>query len=152
MMKLSTLHPDHLLDGARRGALSPEAWGQLGAHLATCRACAWEHAATNDFARAHADPDAAQLGRLVDGALARAGLGSAPKPLVDDGGSATKLLTPVRSRSTMRWLTATAMVAAMIGAALVVALPARVTPQPTGAACEARLDAGALGPTTGGDS
>ena len=149
MMKLSTLHPDHLLDGARRGALSPEAWGQLGAHLATCRACAWEHAATGDFARARAscadtDPDAAQLGRLVDGALSRAGLA------LRDGGSRPP--APVRARKVTRWLTATAMVAAMIGAAVVVALPTRVPPQASSPACEARLDAGALGPTTGGDS
>ena len=33
------------------GGLSPDAWRTLAGHLASCPACAWEQAATDDFGR-----------------------------------------------------------------------------------------------------
>ena len=82
---LAVIHPDHLLDQARCGALPPEQWQQLGAHLAACAACAWEQSATDDFAREQAsldDLDASRLDALVGGALVRAGL-AAPVTMGD---------------------------------------------------------------------
>lgn len=144
-MKPTVLHPDHLLDRARRGALPPEGWQKLGAHLAACPACAWEQAATADFARegAAAALDDARLGALVAGAMARAGVAGVPAARL---GSA-------RSRSSLGpWLAAAAMVAA--GVLVALSLPAREATrgEPVVATSEASLDAGAIGAPSGGDS
>ena len=75
MNKLASIHPDHLLDLARRGTLPPGERQRLGAHLAVCQPCAWEQAATDDFERERGamEIDPAQLDRLVGGALSRWG-------------------------------------------------------------------------------
>lgn len=44
------VHPDHLLDRARRGTLDAEGRRQLDAHLAVCRGCALELQLLADFA------------------------------------------------------------------------------------------------------
>jgi hypothetical protein len=148
MRKPALIHPDYLLDLARRGALPPEDWRRLGAHLAACPGCAWERAATDDFAREQAAaPDAGldptRIGLLVDGALARAGLAArAPAR------GPARARTP---RALGRWLAATAMVAAVAAA---LALPVRdaSSEAPSVAHTEASLDAGAIGAPSGGDS
>jgi hypothetical protein len=160
----ATLHPDHLIDQARQGALSPEQWQQLGAHLAACATCAWEQAATDDFARERAsedDLDGAHLDALVGGALARAGLVEAkvaepaaqPVAVVPAPPETPKPpAQPVsRPRPLGRWFAA-AMVAAAVLAAL--ALPSREGSgaEPPIAVTDASLDAGAIGPPSGGDS
>jgi hypothetical protein len=160
MSKPALIHPDYLLDRARHGALPPEDWRRLGAHLAACPACAWERSATDDFAREHAaDPDGGidptRLALLVDGALARAGLAGLASA-VTMGGSPPypPARAPVRARvprALARWLAATAMVAAVAAA---LALPVRdaSSEAPSVASTEASLDAGALGAPSGGDS
>jgi hypothetical protein len=149
-MSLATVHPDNLLEGARRRALTPDEWRRLGSHLAGCRVCAWEQAATDDFAREVARPLAqANLDDLVDGALARAGYAeptyrrrSARAPATSAG-----KLGP--------WIGAAAMIAA---AAFALLLPgARGShdaphDEPPAIASDSGLDAGALGIPAGGDS
>jgi membrane-bound lytic murein transglycosylase B len=144
MNKLAVIHPDHLLDQARRNTLAPDERRRLGAHLAVCGPCAWEQAATDDFAREQAvvgfDPE--QLDRLVDGALSRAGILAEPRPRQ-------------KQQPASRWgLAAAALLAAAIGAAMT--LPARspgegarVDPL---ASTDANLDAGAIGAGVGDDS
>jgi hypothetical protein len=165
MSRPATIHPDHLLDLGRRGALPPDAWRRLGAHLAACPACAWEQSATADFARERAadpegDLDPSRLAHLIDGALARAGI-AAPAPVTMGGDPpyppAQPVSAPVRGRAPRalaRWLAAAAMVAAVAAA---LALPARgardgASEPPSLASTEANLDAGALGAPSGGDS
>jgi hypothetical protein len=46
------LHPEDLLDRARRGAASPEELARLRVHLADCPACRFEHVLAGDCARA----------------------------------------------------------------------------------------------------
>jgi hypothetical protein len=46
------LHPEDLLDRARRGAASPDELARLRAHLADCPACRFEHVLASDCARA----------------------------------------------------------------------------------------------------
>jgi hypothetical protein len=46
------LHPEDVLDRARRGAASPEELARLRAHLAECHACRFEHVLADDCARA----------------------------------------------------------------------------------------------------
>ena len=147
MSKLASIHPDHLLDLARRGRIPPADRQRLGAHLAACAPCAWEQAATDDFEREQAflGFDPAQLDRLVDGALARAGLTI----------GAPSRVRARRQAVGSRWgLAAAALIAAAIGAAIT--LPARspgegarVDPL---AATDANLDAGAIGAGVGDDS
>ena len=150
MSKLAMIHPDHLLDRARLGVLPPDERQRLGAHLAVCAPCAWEQAATDDFAREQATLgfDPAQLDRLVEGALARAGI------VLEAAPSAA----PLRARQQAggsRWgLAAAALLAAAIGAAMT--LPARgpgegarIDPL---ASTDANLDAGAIGAGVGDDS
>jgi hypothetical protein len=147
MRALLLLHPDHLLDRARRGSLSPEERRRLAAHQAICAACAWEQAALDDFAR-EADAfalDASHLATLAERTLVASGL-VAGSPL---GRS--------RPRPPRFWLAATAVAAAAVLALFF--LPAREAsreaPFSAGAslaATEASLDAGALGAPSGGDS
>ncbi len=138
MKKPTLLHPEHLLDLARRGPLAPPERRHLAAHLAICDVCAWEQSATDDFARelATVEIDPSRLSALVDTTLSRAGLSSRARP------------------SRTRWLAASAVAAAVLGA---LALPSR-EPQRDSfnaaplASTEASLDAGALGTPSGGDS
>lgn len=59
------LHPEDLLDRARRGEATPEELHRLRLHLAACAACRYEHVLADDCARAAAPagtpPDDAQL-------------------------------------------------------------------------------------------
>jgi hypothetical protein len=48
------LHPEDLLDRARRGAATPEELHRLRLHLAACSACRYEHVLAGDCARASA--------------------------------------------------------------------------------------------------
>jgi anti-sigma factor RsiW len=153
----TTIHPDHLLDQARDGALSPEQWQQLGAHLATCATCAWEHSATADFAReqtSQEDLDAARLDALVGGALARAGLveaKTAEAKAAEPSAPPAPPLPVSRPRPLGRWFAAAMVAAAVLGA---LALPSRdgSGAEPPVAVSDASLDAGAIGPPSGGDS
>jgi anti-sigma factor RsiW len=148
-MSLATIHPDHLLDGARRRTLTPDEWRRLGAHLAGCRACAWEQAATDDFAREVSVPvDPAHLDDLLDGALSRAGYAEPTRPRRGTRSAPT----PTRLGP---WLGAAAMVAAAMFALLLPgARGARDASHddPPAVASESGLDAGALGTPAGGDS
>jgi hypothetical protein len=78
------LHPEDLIDRARRGAISVEETVRLRAHLAGCPACRFEHLLADDCARA-AEGDGSPAGdavvwarvqRRVRGAI-RAGRGGA---------------------------------------------------------------------------
>jgi putative zinc finger protein len=64
------LHPEELLDRARRGEASPEERQRLRAHLAACPACRFEHVLAADGARAAATTaeDAQVLARARRGA------------------------------------------------------------------------------------
>jgi hypothetical protein len=64
------LHPEDLLDRARRGEASPEELQRLLTHLQACSACRFEHVLAHDCARAGAPAaeDAALLGRVQGGA------------------------------------------------------------------------------------
>jgi hypothetical protein len=66
------LHPEDLLDRARRGEASPGDFQRLRAHLAACPACRFEHVLADDCARVAApgtvSEDAALLGRVRRGA------------------------------------------------------------------------------------
>jgi anti-sigma factor RsiW len=163
------IHPDYLLDGARRGALPPEDWRRLGAHLAACPECAWEKAATDDFARERAalegDGDAASFDLLLDGALARVCLDVEPSRGSPNGGldgepgrgsPKTSGAEANRSpRSLARWLGAAAMLAAAVAALLLPGAPGKrdgAHEDAPLASTEASLDAGALGTPSGGDS
>jgi anti-sigma factor RsiW len=150
---LAQIHPDHLLDQARQGALPPEQWQALGAHLASCPGCAWEQATADDFAREQASfadldagLDSARLDALVGETLARAGIvESAPAPT-----PAVAAPAP-RRRSLGRWMAA-GMVAAVVFTVL--ALPARdpARADPVVAVTDQSLDGGALGLPAGGDT
>jgi hypothetical protein len=140
MTKPAFLHPDHLLDGARRGVLPPEDRRRLAAHLAVCSACTWEQAAVDDFAREHAGAvlDSTRLSALVEGTMVAAGLVPAHRP--------------APASASRRWLAAAAMAAAILA---VFAASSREAPAHGGASIavtEASLDAGALGAPSGGDS
>jgi len=65
------LHPEALLERARQHVASPEDLKKLAAHLATCKACAFEHAvaAASDRANATLPDDDVVLARVRDGAL-----------------------------------------------------------------------------------
>jgi hypothetical protein len=56
------LHPEDLLDRARRGAASAEELARLRAHLADCPACRFEHVLAGDCARAAAPEAGAPAG------------------------------------------------------------------------------------------
>jgi Putative zinc-finger len=159
--KPAFLHPDYLVDGARRGALAPEERRRLGAHVAVCRACAWEQSATDDFARERATPglDPARLDHLVERTLAQfgGGLGGLSGPPIELDRERPQTLAVARAPRTsafaaLRWGAAAAMVAVAIGAAL--ALPVRGAHDDASlvAPTDANLDAGAAGPVLGGDS
>jgi len=169
MSKLAMIHPDYLLDGARRSALAPEGWQELGAHLASCRACAFEPSVAADFERARRDGaralDAGHLDRLVDGALARANL-VATEPQAGPNPSLPRSRAPIpraeaparaptsgRPISTARWVAAAAVFAAAAFAlvALGSGLSAHGDPSPAPPS-EAALDAGAGAPLVGGDA
>ena len=67
------LHPEDLLDRARRGEASPEDLHRLRMHLAACAACRFEHVLADDCARAAApsvpaSEDAQLLARVRKGA------------------------------------------------------------------------------------
>jgi hypothetical protein len=53
------LHPEDLLDRARRGEASPDELHRLRLHLAACPACRFEHLLADDCARAAGPPAAA---------------------------------------------------------------------------------------------
>src|SRR5690242_17863343 len=66
------LHPEEMLDAARRGTLGPKAEADLRAHLGRCAACRLSLTLPDDL-RAEAAPaagDAALLARMVRGAMA----------------------------------------------------------------------------------
>ncbi len=146
---LAQIHPDHLLDRARDGALPPEQWQALGAHLSTCPGCAWEQATTDDFAREQAsfgDLDPSRLDTLIGDTMARAGLAAtAAAP------SRAVAAPAPRHRSLGRWVAA-GMMAAVVAAVL--ALPARdaARADPAVAVTDQSLDGGALGLPAGGDT
>jgi anti-sigma factor RsiW len=157
MNTLATLHPDYLLDRARRGELPPDERRRLAAHLAGCPACAWEQAAADDFSRAtRAFDDAekldpARLDALVDGALARAGVTTAAPTRA----AAPHSAAGPRPRALARKVAAAAMIAAAVAAVLLPsARAARDGARDTAsvASTEAGLDAGAIGAPSGGDS
>jgi anti-sigma factor RsiW len=161
MNKLASIHPDHLLDLARRGALPPDERQRLGAHLAACRPCAWEQAATDDFEReqgfleAGGAFDAAHLDRLVEGALARAGLVTAAAVTLGDTPKPPAKPRAAQPRSSRWGLAAAAVIAAAIGAAMT--LPTRgpldtARVDPERAFSDANLDAGAVSAGVGDDS
>jgi hypothetical protein len=52
------LHPEELLDRARRGVASPDELHRLRVHLAACPACRYEHVLAEDCARAAAPAEA----------------------------------------------------------------------------------------------
>jgi hypothetical protein len=58
------LHPEELIDRARRGAISVEETARLRAHLAGCSACRFEHLLADDCARA-AEGDGSPAGDAV---------------------------------------------------------------------------------------
>jgi hypothetical protein len=66
------LHPEDLLDRARRGEATPEELHRLRVHLSACAACRYEHVLADDCARAaapaagaeQADDDAQLLSRV----------------------------------------------------------------------------------------
>jgi hypothetical protein len=64
------LHPEDLLDRARRGEASPEEWQRLRTHLQVCSACRFEHVIAEDCGRAGAPTgeDAVLLARVRGGA------------------------------------------------------------------------------------
>lgn len=69
------VHPEELLDAARRGELDASDERRLEAHIEHCTACAMERAAMADFDREMAprDGDDAVTARLMAGVLASAG-------------------------------------------------------------------------------
>jgi hypothetical protein len=72
-MSAVDLHPEDLLDRARRGEATPEEWQRLRAHFAACPACRFEHVLADDCARAgapseSADGDVEMLARVRRGA------------------------------------------------------------------------------------
>ena len=151
LVAMAVIHPDHLLDQARssRGrAIAPEAWQQLGAHLAACGPCAFEQAVTDDFAREREAGaiDAGHLDRLVEGALARASGDLPPR--------ARRAAVGVGVASAVRWVAAAAVIAAAIGAVVTMGAPGRGARRIPSVATpsEANLDAGAGAPLVGGDS
>ena len=58
-MSAVDLHPEELLDRARRGEASPEELHRLRVHLAGCPACRYEHVLAGDCARAAAPSEEA---------------------------------------------------------------------------------------------
>src|SRR6185312_10923139 len=135
-----------------RGALPPEKWQALGAHLSTCPGCAWEQATSDDFAReqaSFADLDPDRLDALVGETLARAGIVEAEA--INEVAAAAAAPRAPRGRSVGRWMAA-GMVAAVVLAVLT--LPSRDTAraEPVVAVSDQSLDGGAMGLPAGGDS
>ena len=63
------LHPEDLLDRARRGEVSSEEWQRLRAHMEACPACRFEHVLAGDCAApGSVSEDALLLGRVRRGA------------------------------------------------------------------------------------
>jgi hypothetical protein len=80
MSPTSELHPEDMLDAARRGTLPATAQADLDAHLRRCPACRMQMAMTADFAAAEAAalrPERADAGMLARMVLAAA---RAPAP------------------------------------------------------------------------
>lgn len=71
-MTVIELHPEELLDRARRGTLAPEEQGQLDDHLARCAACRFERQLAHDFEAEAARGGDSGLSALVSGALVAA--------------------------------------------------------------------------------
>lgn len=76
------VHPDDLLDRARRGSLDRDGQARLDAHLAVCGACRVELQLASDFA-GEADGEAgeddqARLARIIEAATARVQLHAPP--------------------------------------------------------------------------
>jgi hypothetical protein len=115
-MSAVDLHPEELLDRARRGAASPEEWQRLRAHLAACPACRFEHVLAEDSARA--DVTLAEDAQL----LARVRRGAARAVYARGGAFATRTPSWGRRRPTRFVYAAAALVvfAATVAAATTV--------------------------------
>jgi TolA-binding protein len=80
MSPTSELHPEEMLDAARRGTLSPAARADLDAHLRRCPACRMQISMTTDFASAEAAApppgraDAEMLAGMIRRVAARPGM------------------------------------------------------------------------------
>src|SRR6185503_11694297 len=102
------LHPEELLDRARRGEASPEELRRLGEHLASCTACAFERAVAHDADLA-AEPEADAVRRVtrssVNALLGRP-MGETQKPRI--------------ARRIAIAVAATACIATAAGAAIVI--------------------------------
>jgi hypothetical protein len=110
------LHPEELLDRARRGAASPDEWQRLRAHLVACPACRFERVLAEDSARAEVPvADDAQL-------LARVRRGAARAVYARGGAFATRTPSWSRRRPTRFVYAAAALVvfAATLAAATTV--------------------------------
>jgi hypothetical protein len=101
------LHPEDLLDRARRGVASPEERHRLRLHLAACPACRYEHLLAEDCARAAAP---AELPAEDDELLAR--VRREASRAVRAGAGARRAIRPrgwARRRSTRVVFTAAAL-------------------------------------------
>jgi hypothetical protein len=76
------LHPEELIDRARRGEASPDELRRLNEHLASCTACSFERALARDSDREGA-PEPEEIGRIaqasVSALLARSTKRSSPR-------------------------------------------------------------------------
>lgn len=87
------IHPEHLLEKARRGALDRSESAALARHLAECSACALLHAAAGDFDAIPLDAqDRVASQRIAQAALGRERRASAPSRLAPMVAAAIALL------------------------------------------------------------
>ncbi|MBI5487259.1 MAG: hypothetical protein HY905_08000 [Deltaproteobacteria bacterium] len=142
------LHPDDLLDPDRRRSLTPDERTRLERHLALCPACAFELAASADFARwlDHGAPDEESVAaRIADRVMLAL---DALRP--EAGGRVAAV--PSRLRAPRRFVVAAVILAtaATAGAAAwyLVLAPRLAPPAPAAAACPAG-DADTPAPDTG---
>ncbi len=104
------VHPEELLDGARRGELDAAERRRLDAHLAHCVACRVEHEVMADFDR-ELTPRAADdeaVARIAAGALAGAGMGA---------GRAAPRAKPATGRRRVATVAAAGLVVGLFGGA-----------------------------------
>lgn len=129
------MHPEELIDGARRGELSAADRARLDLHVEHCASCRFELDVASDFARERAPQasDSARLSKIVGGALAGVGL--------PDAGRASTVEAGRPARTMRRKLVAvggTALALGLLGgaaAAFFLASP-REEPEPTPDAIE----------------